>query len=133
MKKLLIPFILLIVFACKKEAKEITQHQWKVKSIRVHPDSSSRISTEDYILSFEDKYSYSFNLSINSCGGEVQFKSKNKVNFDDAACTLACCDSDFSQKSLDILTKSEVFELNDDVLIFKTNNGNQSVNFQKIN
>jgi heat shock protein HslJ len=122
-KKVLFIIVLaatVIWFSCKKSNTQITDSDWQVESIKVHVDSAVRFanSGQIYVLSFEGEKNYNFRLDVNICGGDVNFKrGAHNIAFGLAACTEACCDSDFAQKAVSLLQEVSKYELSGNRLI----------------
>ena len=55
-------------------------------------------------------------LDINMCGGDYEVGLDSTLNMDNAACTKACCDSQFSQKFVEMLPRVESFEIENNKL-----------------
>lgn len=133
-KKMTIQFVLTVFFIpiiirCSKEKKIIINNDWQVESIKIHSDSALRFPVNTYILSFEKrKYSikkstYSIKLDVNYCSGKVCFQNNNKIKFERAACTFACCDSDFAEKIILMLDDINKYKLSNETLILTGENG----------
>ena len=74
----------------------------------------------DYILGLDiDSRSYTLQLDINSCGGSIGGVQNNKIEFNDPACTEACCDSEGALCLLDALLVVDSYELTASQLILR--------------
>jgi len=116
---------MIFITACNKPNSEVTDFDWQVESIKVHADSAIRFAgnLQTYILAFDAQKNFSFKMDINNCGGTIEFKrGGNNISFSSAACTEACCDSDFAQKSLDLLLNVNKYEIVDNKLILFSEN-----------
>lgn len=114
--KQLILFLLIIAtaFGCSKEDDEIqdslTSRGWEARSI----DSDSYkgdAPDSDIILSFSELNHYALELEVNGCGGTFGLSGESGVFFNDAYCTRACCDSEFSEQLVRLMPNMRQYEI----------------------
>lgn len=131
MKKLiLLSTSLIFIFAsCNKEV--IIEGRWLAESYQTHSDSAKITSQNEYFLTLDNKKQYSFSLDANICGGEIIFKKDKSVVISDAACTLACCDSQFPSFIISNLQRVNIYELTENQLIFKNKSPFLNITFKK--
>ncbi|MEM1320814.1 MAG: hypothetical protein AAGG75_11195 [Bacteroidota bacterium] len=62
--------------------------------------------------------SFTLSLDVNNCGGNLQICDDDQlINFTEAGCTEACCDSDFAESMVDFLVNDVItFEVDNDQL-----------------
>lgn len=116
MKQFLYLFLISIVVlvACKKD-KGIhpdLYNTWEAKSF-VSIDSRAYNKNENtkILLTLYKNGTYRLRLDINSCSGEYTVDSNNRIIFSYAACTEACCDSEFSLKLIEMLSKVSSYNI----------------------
>lgn len=66
------------------------------------------------IITFNEDGTYRLNLDRNSCGGSFTFSDQKNIEITVPGCTEICCDSDFSQKFANMLSKVSTFTINKD-------------------
>lgn len=134
MKKLstfILIILLITVIGCSKDKQMIIDTKWQVESIKVHTDSAIQYPSDNiYKLSFRNKKEYNISLDVNSGGGKVTFTGENNVNFEGPFTTFKCCDSKFADDFVDILIKTETYEMNDSILVLTGENG-EIINLKK--
>lgn len=110
-------------FSCSKEKQEVIENIWEVESIKEHADSTIKNAPNIYTLSFKNKKQYQLKLDVNSCSGDVSFKSNNKINFNAMGCTYVCCDSDFAEKLIGLIEKMNHYKTTQTILLIEGENG----------
>jgi heat shock protein HslJ len=124
MFKLLFFITILAFTACNKDRGNVINSEWIATSITYEDGQTATPDMKaKYILSFEDKKKYRLQLDINSCGGEVTFKSKSVKFKNGMNCTEACCDSDFAVSLTDKLPQTDSWKIKGNNLIFENNKG----------
>lgn len=77
---------------------------------------------DEYILDIDEaSRSFGIELDINSCGGSLSGGRGGNIEFEDPACTEACCDSEGALCLLDALLVVDAYDLQSDVLILTGN------------
>ena len=63
------------------------------------------------IIEFKHDGSFKLRLDVNGCFGSFKVLSENKIEIPAVGCTEMCCDSDYSQKIAQMLSKVTSYEL----------------------
>lgn len=66
------------------------------------------------IIEFKSDGSISIQLDANACFGDFEIDGESNINISDAGCTEICCDSDFSNKFVQMLSQVGSFEIEGD-------------------
>ena len=139
MKKI---FFILFLFpailcsSCEKEdltdSIDITQFSWKLKSITIDGNKSitpnkdyhgDKIVNENvYKLSFVNDSIFQFDLSINEGQGKYDILQTGKILISTYGTTYVCCNNDFEQDFLPIISKITSYQVLDNILLLKGDN-----------
>lgn len=110
----------LILVACNKDKVLVVEdicHTWEAKSfMSIESVAYPKNENTPILLTFKKDGTYSLKLDINSCGGTFASEKNNQLEMDFAACTEACCDSQFSQKLATMLPEVTTYEIDGSVL-----------------
>ncbi|HET6558677.1 MAG TPA: META domain-containing protein [Prolixibacteraceae bacterium] len=68
------------------------------------------------LLTFKRDGSYHLRLDVNSCMGSYETGDSASIHIESAGCTKMCCDSPFSVKLSEMLTKVTSYQIEDDTL-----------------
>ena len=116
--------LFLIIFpSCEKEnidtEIDITLNEWKVIKIRKQGELFYLSATESYIFEFINDTTFTFNLDVNSCGGQYKIISKGNIKLGCTYCTEICCDSDYAEELLQLIPNMTKYYGEDNKLIFE--------------
>ena len=97
----------LIMWSCKKEDSniDIESNNWEIVKIKNQGESTYTNATESYILVFVNDTTYTLKLDVNNCGGQYKIVQNGKISFNTMACTEICCDSEFAENLVLLLSK----------------------------
>ncbi len=114
---------LIIFFSCEKEnidtEIDITLNDWKVIKIKKQGELSYLNAAESYIFEFINDTTFTFNLDVNSCGGQYKIISKGNIELGVTYCTEICCDTDFAEDLRQLIPQMTRYYGKGDELIFK--------------
>ncbi len=96
---LLLLIVGLMGSSCLKEDIDIdlTAEDWKVVKIRKSGQLTFTSTDSTYILRFVSDEDYNLSLDVNNCAGIYNISQKGSIEFQGAACTEICCDSEYAQ------------------------------------
>lgn len=107
-------FVLLVANSCKEEHFSATDlyQSWEVEGF-VSGESSSYEKYKDnkLIVTFNEDQTYYLTLDVNDCGGAIQIINGHQIQLKQSGCTYVCCDSDFSQKLVEMLPQATSFKI----------------------
>ena len=97
----------LIMWSCKKEDSniDIESNNWEIVKIKNQGESTYTNATESYILVFVNDTTYTLKLDVNNCGGQYKIVHNGKISFSTMCCTEICCDSEFAENLVLLLSK----------------------------
>jgi heat shock protein HslJ len=107
--------------------KNVLTGTWKLEQMEM-PDGEIKYIQGSYVMTIPDWESYQVKLDINNCFGKI-LVSANQIAFDSPACTKACCDSDFANTLLHVLSEVKAFSFQENRLIL---HGKRVLAFKKI-
>jgi len=118
---LLLPIFVLVGSSCLKEdiGIDLTARDWKVEKIRKSGQLTYTGTDSTYILRFVSEKAYNLSLDVNNCIGTYDIMQKGSVEFQGAACTEICCDSEFAQDLSLLLPKMSSYYARGDQLYFE--------------
>lgn len=123
---------LIIFFSCEEEnintEIDITLNDWKVVKIKKQGELSYLYPSETYIFDFINDTIFTFNLDVNSCGGEYEIINAGNIELGDTYCTEICCDSDYAEDLRQLIPKMNTYYGKGDQLILK---GQGEIIFEK--
>lgn len=112
-------FILIVQASCEKidgPAKNVFQ-TWEVNQfISIESAVYAKNTGTQILLTINPDQTYQLQLDVNSCGGKLLSISELGIIFDSPTCTEACCDSDFAQRFVKLLTSISMYKVDDDIL-----------------
>jgi len=96
--------ILLVLTSCKKDDSSNVNliGKWKLEGFVSNSTSVSKTATTDIYLTFNNDKSLNIALEINTCTSTFSIEN-SALTIEKAACTEACCDSEFSKELLELL------------------------------
>ena len=111
----------LMLFSCVKEDiyVDITLNKWKVEKIKKQGEMVFIKTNESYILEFINDTIYTINLDVNHCGGKYKIITSGTMEIEDTYCTEICCDSDFAEDLVQLLSKTAKYFGKGNELIFE--------------
>lgn len=68
------------------------------------------------IIEFRDDGSYKLKLDVNSCLGNFALLENNQITLTVSGCTKMCCDSEFSNKLIQMLPQVESYQIESNIL-----------------
>lgn len=108
-------FLLAFVFSCvKNQTDEGTSiyGKWEVTGFNSVESAAYSIIDGFYpVIEFNNDGSYNLKLDVNSCFGSIVLSENNRILISAAGCTKMCCDSEFSQKFVQILPRVESYQI----------------------
>lgn len=110
--------------SCNKEGAQnkLSDTEWLVQFITDPITNTSEEAPVPYVVKFAGDSLISVKLDINSCVGGYQLGEGNSIKISPMACTKACCDSDFAEKMIRLLTSAGSYRFDDDRLVIVTSN-----------
>jgi hypothetical protein len=109
-----------ILFSCNNDTSTVTNYKWKV--INYTFENVNVVAENDYFLEFEGDKSYRFRLDVNNCGGGISRFTSNRIEFEMANCTEACCDSEFASKVISFLPFIKTYSIDGNILLLEGDN-----------
>lgn len=112
---ILVVIILFVFLGCEKEdAKRIEAlyNTWEIVDF-FSIESRVYAKKDGYNpkIEFKQDGSLGLRLDANGCFGSFKVHSENKIEITAVGCTEICCDSDYSQKIAQMLSKVTSYEL----------------------
>lgn len=106
--------VLVLVFSCKEDNSGndfSVYNQWEITGF-ISVESVQYPKTEEYnpVLEILPDGRFTVELDVNHCCGNVELANDKKIKFLGAGCTKICCDSEFSQKFIEMLLQVESYE-----------------------
>lgn len=109
-----------ILISCEKEqqvADEDLCQTWEaITFISVESVVYPKHENSPVLLTFNKDGTYNLELDINSCGGSFEISNKNQISIESPVCTETCCDSPFSIKLANTLSKVTTYSIEDHTL-----------------
>lgn len=118
-KKLFFLVLVLFFISCNNETlfNDLQDTEWLLKKIEIGSDTHK--PQKDHILKFTSDSTYTLQLSVNTCGFDYSNGIEGSIDFGEwIACTKICCDSDFSEMMIDMLSKVEKYRFVGKTMIF---------------
>jgi len=81
----------------------------KIKS--VESVSYSKDNGFNPLIEFKNDGTYLIKLDVNGCFGDFTLSNGNSISISASGCTKMCCDSQFSQKFIQMLPQVKTFEI----------------------
>ncbi|MEM1325531.1 MAG: hypothetical protein AAGI23_06230 [Bacteroidota bacterium] len=114
MRNTLLLSLLFLGWNCQKECCEDliqSDRAWIVDYIET--DDGRTDAPHDVTFRFESDSTFSLKLDLNSCGGSYTInESQQTWEAKNVFCTLACCDSDFSEQAAFLIGHADQIEVN---------------------
>jgi len=130
MKKLFLfglGLFLIIIASCEEDTLDIeidiSSDDWKVVQIKKTNDLSYVSATENYILQFVNDSAFTFNLDVNTCGGQYKIISAGRIEFGNVYCTEMCCDSQYAYDLRQLILDMTSYYGKDNQLVLKGQQG----------
>ncbi|NQU52986.1 MAG: META domain-containing protein [Bacteroidetes bacterium] len=118
--KILIFLFFVLFISCEKEKKETTDdiyNTWEVVDfMSIESMLYSKNNNYNPVIEFKNDGSFSLKLDANNCFGSFEITSENNLKIGAAGCTKMCCDSDFSNKFVEMLSRVESYSFEDNQL-----------------
>lgn len=115
---------LIVLFSCEQDANDskrnfdLVSTKWKVVKVKSNGDESYSYTNENYILEFVDDTFYDINLDVNYCNGEYKLFDNGEAEIEWPSCTKACCDSEFAENLIHLLSQVKQYYEENNELIF---------------
>ena len=113
--------LIIVLFACDDDDDcscigEI-YGKWEVEGF-MSVESVAYLKDNNYnpIIEFQNDGTIDIVLDVNSCFGDFELGEELTISISDAGCTEVCCDSDFSNKFMEMLPQVGTYEIEDDEL-----------------
>ena len=117
MKRLnfLIILILLLFLGCDKEENKKDEALYNTWEIVDFISLESRVYAKkngfNPIIEFKHEGNFKLRLDANGCFGSLKVSSENKIEISSISCTEICCDSDYSQKIAQMLSRVASYKI----------------------
>ncbi len=118
-----IPLLMLFMFSCDKNETEYVSdlyRKWEVTEfIMVDQVDYLKINGFNPLIEFRDDGTYNIKLDMNMCIGTYNLTEPNKILVTTSGCTKICCDSEFSNKFVQMLPRVQSFLFEKNKLILE--------------
>jgi len=105
----------LVFFSCdnsEKEDKSDIYGKWEATEfMSVESVSYSKDNGFNPLIEFKNDGTYLIKLDVNGCFGDFTLSNGNSISISASGCTKMCCDSQFSQKFIQMLPQVKTFEI----------------------
>ncbi|MEO0341236.1 MAG: hypothetical protein AAF242_18740 [Bacteroidota bacterium] len=90
-------------------------------SVNIKEGGNTTVAPHEAILTFGPENTYGLQLDVNLCGGDINLQQRTlQIDFLNALCTEACCDSDYAVRLREFLIEADSYELStQDLIIVK--------------
>jgi len=126
-KKYVLLLLVLISTSCSKDKQTLIDNTWVVESMNTPTDSIWQYDSQEQKqicnLTFESRYKYSISSQNTVCGGKVKIAAKQKIQFKGGDPCPYTGGNLLSWSVLRLLKEITHYELLDDKLILKGDNG----------
>lgn len=112
----------LAAIACEKPI-QLAGTSAVVKSITLHY-GKTLTAEKDYVVAFKEASQMTIQLDINNCFTRYTVPTSDRINIGPAACTKACCDSEFATRMVALFPSIFYYKLKNDELILTGENPN---------
>jgi len=120
MQNLKIFILLLVVCACRKDGASDTRSiydSWEAKSfMSIESVAYPKAENKKILLTFDRSGVFSLKLDINGCGGNFTLGQNSQLGMTSPICTEICCDSKFSEKLVQTLSKVTSYTIEGNIL-----------------
>ena len=91
--------------------------KWEAKAF-MSVESRGYPKDDDFnpTIEFKSDRTADVQLDVNACFGDFELQGENVIQISEMGCTEACCDSDFSQKFIEMLPQVNSYEIEDNTL-----------------
>jgi len=116
------------LFSCEQDDNDfiknidIVSEKWKIVKLKSCEDVPYSYTSENYIFEFVNDTVYNINLDVNQCSGKYKLFLNEEIEIEMAGCTKMCCDSEFAQNLISLLSQMKQYSENNNELIL-TGNG----------
>ena len=118
--KIVILLLFVILFSCEKEKKDFASDiyaTWEVVDfMSIESMSYPKDNNYNPVIEFKRDGSFTLKLDSNSCFGSFSFSGENGISIPRTGCTKMCCDSDFSIKLVEMLSRVETYSIEENKL-----------------
>ena len=111
-----------LLIGCTKHNPLVINSDWVFESLILNNQTLMEAENE-YVLHFTNGSNFTIHWDVNICGGKVQFKRNDEIQFSEMYCTEACCDSDFADKASALLMEVDTYSLSGSNLILEGRDG----------
>lgn len=105
----------LVFFSCYKNEKEDKSDiygKWEATELEsVESVFYPKEKGYNPVIEFKNDGTYRIKLDVNGCFGDFALSSSNGISISASGCTEMCCDSQFSQKFIQMLPQVKTFEI----------------------
>ena len=133
---IVIIFLIILSNSCKKDLTnetDIIKYSWKVKSIIIDNKKTKapkktyhgeKISNSNaYKLIFNNDSIFYLHASINNLQGKYKISKKGEISIDSIYSTYVCCDNDFDNNLISIISSIISYKVLGNTLILKGESG----------
>lgn len=106
--------LLIITISCEKNQHDSDDiyNIWEAKNfVSVESVAYSKEEDNTILLSIEESGDYQLQLDVNSCYGSIIKITKSEIELSTAGCTEICCDSEFSERLVQLLPQVETYSI----------------------
>jgi heat shock protein HslJ len=110
---------MLIIFSCAKDETVNTSIHGKWVATDFMSIESVLYSKKNGFnpeIEFKNDGSYNLKLDMNSCMGNFVLSGSNSISISASGCTKMCCDSEFSNKFVQLLPQVESYQFENNKL-----------------
>jgi heat shock protein HslJ len=111
---------MLMIFSCDKSdpaENSSIYGKWEADDfMSVESAAYSKKDAFNPIIELKEDGSYLLKLDRNSCMGSFILKNSNNISFSASGCTEICCDSEFSNKFVLMLTQVKSYSIEKNIL-----------------
>lgn len=112
--------LLVVLFACKKECDRCDPDlfgRWEVTGlVSIESVLYEKMDGYNPVMEFKKGGSLDIKLDINLCFADFSITKGTTIDIGPAGCTEACCDSEFSQKLIEMLPQVKNWSVENDTL-----------------
>lgn len=112
--------IIVFLFSCEKEKEKIAVDiyaTWEVVDfMSIESVAYPKDNNYNPIIEFQQDGSFTLKLDRNNCLGSFTLSGVNGISIAGAGCTKICCDSDFSNKFVEMLSRVESYSFEENIL-----------------
>ncbi len=111
------------IWSCTKEEARnnninITSDSWMVVKIKQEGANQYKETKKSYVLKFENDTTYTLRLDVNNCTGKYTILNKGNIHISSINCTEMCCDSDFAEELVQLLSEmTEYYGMGENLIL----------------